>query len=288
MELDYLKAFCRLSKDRNYRIAAQHLFVTQSALTKKIKRLENHIGVVLFERGRSGAKLTQAGKILLPEAKRTVNQFDKFQRLACGVSKGAQGRLIVGFGISTYLDAPRYISEYKQRYPNVDVTLNDMPSSLQVDALLSGDLQLSFSRIQHIKEPLKSIPLFSDCLAIAIPAQREVDSSNLWNSLSKMSYLQLDFNRGMGLSRQIKNYLNSENQSPIVTQETNDILTLLALVSAGVGYAIIPISTQAICQPNIKLIKLVSPYACWDTGLIWNTDNEDRLITNFIDLVQKL
>jgi DNA-binding transcriptional LysR family regulator len=288
MEIDQIKAFCQLSKDRNYRVAAQHLFITQSALTKKIKRLEESIGLVLFERGRGGAELSQAGKVLLPDAKHMVKQFEAFQRLTHSVSKGTKGKLNIGFGISTYLDAPRYISEFKHQYPDVDVTLNDIPSNLQEEALLSGELQLSFSRQQNIREPLTSIKLFSDRLAVAIPKRITFDGDDLWHCLSHLSYLQLNPSRGMGLNRQVQNYLNSENQAPTVAQEANDILTLIALVSAGLGYAIVPASTQIICQSNIRLIELTSPHACWDTGLIWNAEKEDRLITNFIDLIRRL
>ncbi|MGF1911769.1 LysR substrate-binding domain-containing protein [Vibrio kasasachensis] len=285
MEIDQLKAFYQLSQDKNYRIAAQHLFITQSALTKKIKRLEERIGIILFERGRNGAELSQAGKMLLPDAKRMIKQFEQFKRFSQCVSDGAQGKLNIGFGISCYLDAPRYISEYKTQYPNVNVTLNDMPSSQQITALFSGDLQLGFSRIQNINYPLQSIKLFSDHLAIAIPQNADVDIDNLWHSISDLNYLQLNPLRGMGLHHQIQSYLIREGQSPVVTQEADDILTLLALVSAGLGYTIIPASAQTICQPSIKLIKLSSPYARWDTGLIWNAENEDRLTRNFIDLI---
>ncbi|MBD1577041.1 LysR family transcriptional regulator [Vibrio sp. S11_S32] len=288
MEIDQLQAFHQLSKDKNYRVAAEHLFITQSALTKKIKRLENQMGVVLFERGRGGAELSQAGKVLLPDAIRMMTQFEEFQRLTQRVSKGTEGRLNIGFGISTYSVAPRFISEFKSQYPNVDITLNDMPSYSQVDALLSGDIQLSFNRIQHITPPLKSLTLFSDKLAIALPKNTIIDPNNIWQSLAQINYLQLNPSRGMGLNQQIQKYFSMENSFPPVIQESNDILTLLALVSAGLGYTIIPASAQIICQPNIKLIEILSPSACWDIGLIWNTENEDNLRLKFVDLVRKL
>jgi DNA-binding transcriptional LysR family regulator len=62
MEFDLLKAFCQLAKSGNYRLASEQLYITQSALTKKIQRLESNIGASLFSRGRNGAELTHAGK----------------------------------------------------------------------------------------------------------------------------------------------------------------------------------------------------------------------------------
>ncbi|MEI8632080.1 LysR family substrate-binding domain-containing protein [Vibrio sp. PP-XX7] len=198
-----------------------------------------------------------------------------------------RGKLNIGFGISTYREAPRYISEFKHLFPEVNVTLNDIPSSQQRKALLSGDLQLSFSRLQDIDTPLQSIKLFPDRLAIAVHEREDIDIDNLWGSVSSLDYLQLKPDRGIGLYRQIQRYLTSVSQSPIVIQEANDILTLLALVSARLGYTIIPASAQTICPPNVSLFELTSRDTCWDIGLIWNRDNVDQLTQNFIDLVKQ-
>ncbi|MFM2483281.1 LysR family transcriptional regulator [Celerinatantimonas sp. YJH-8] len=286
MEIDHLRAFYQLAQDHHYGIAAQHLFITQSALTKKIKRLELDVGVLLFARGRHGAELTPAGKALLPDATRILKQFDKFQRLSLAVSKGTSGQLNIGFGISAYADAPAYIAEFKRCYPNVAITLNDQPSSQQAEALVAGDLQLSFSRTQDIHPPLHAMKLFSDHLAIAVHQREPIDSEDPWRSLRQLNYLQLNPKRGSGLYRQVQSYLAHVHQTVAVVQEADDILTLLALVCAGVGYTIIPARARIICQPEIKLLELTSANASWDIGLLWNHEHEDVLVRNFIEFVK--
>jgi len=128
MEFDLLKAFCQLAKSGNYRLASEQLYITQSALTKKIQRLESNIGASLFSRGRNGAELTHAGKTLLAEAQRLVHSMQAFEQLSGSVVKGTQGHLNIGFGVSTYHEAPKLIAAYKQQQPNVHITLNDTPS----------------------------------------------------------------------------------------------------------------------------------------------------------------
>ncbi|MGF1683640.1 LysR family transcriptional regulator [Photobacterium minamisatsumaniensis] len=285
MDIDQLRAFCQLAEDSNYRVASEHLFITQSALTKKIQRLEEYMDAALFERGRHGAALTQVGKTLLPEARRMVTYFASFQSLSRSVAEGTQGYLNIGFGISTYHQAPQCIAAFKQCYPNVHITLNDTPSQYQIDALLSGDLQLSFNRLP-VDLPLKGIPLCTDKLVIAVHQDELVDENDLWSSLSRLGYLRLNPERGPGLSQYIERFLYESEQTLKVEQEADDILTLLALVSARLGYTIVPSSTKAISPANIRFISLNGDYTVWDIGLIWNDRLSDPTREKFIQLVK--
>ncbi|KJY79524.1 LysR family transcriptional regulator [Vibrio nigripulchritudo] len=287
MDIDLLRAFCQLAKDSNYTLAAEHLYITQSALTKKIKRLESQIGVELFERGRNGAQLTQAGSTLLSEAQQLTERFSDFERLAKCVAEGEQGHLNIGFGISTYRQAPDWISQFKQMYPKVHITLDDTPSSKQIDALLSGELHLSFNRIQNLPSPLNSLRLYSDQLAVAVNTNQKIDRKEILGSLSGVNYLQLRPSRGRGLFNQIQRYLVASKHPLTVTQEASDILTLLALISANQGFAIIPLSAHTICPDNVQLIEIKQQDTSWDVGLIWNDDKEDRIRDRFIDMVKQ-
>ncbi|MCE0495550.1 LysR family transcriptional regulator [Vibrio salinus] len=288
MNIDRIQAFCQLAKDGNYRVAADNLCITQSALTKKIKRLEEETNTLLFERGRQGAVITQAGQALLSDAQHLINRFSDFQKLSACVSEGSRGHLNIGFGISTYRQAPDAIARFKNRYPNIHITLNDIPSLVQREKLLSGELHLSFNRLHNIEKPLMGIKLFSDRLAIAVHKSEQIDRNNIWSSLSHLNYLQLTPSRGPGLHQQIHAYLADKKQPLTATQEANDILTLLALVSSKLGFTLIPSSAKEIGRPDIKLIPLNEEPACWDVGLIWNTDKINPARDRFIDNVKTI
>lgn len=150
MNIDLLKAFVTLARSDTYRSAAEALFITQSALTKKIYRLESDIGATLFDRNRGGTKLSIVGECLLPEAKRVIASAEKFDQLSNQVAAGQSGYLNVGFGISSFDIAPRHISEFKQRFSDVHVTLNDLPSQTQAEQLLSGELHIA-THASHVK-----------------------------------------------------------------------------------------------------------------------------------------
>ncbi|NOJ02321.1 LysR family transcriptional regulator [Vibrio splendidus] len=291
MEFDLLKAFCQLAKSGYYRLASEQLYITQSALTKKIQRLESNIGASLFSRGRNGAELTHAGKTLLAEAQRLVHSMQAFEQLSGSVVNGTQGHLNIGFGVSTYHEAPKLIAAYKQRYPDVHVTLNDTPSKQQTDELLSHDLDISFNRIPESSN-LESLTLFNESLVVAIHKdllqQAPELSSNpnqAISELSKWPYLKLAQHRGPGLDKQIQQYCLANNIDLSKAQEADDILTLLALVSANIGFTIVPNSAQFISNTDVEFIALEGEYATWPVGLIWNGNSENTLRDRFVEFV---
>jgi DNA-binding transcriptional LysR family regulator len=284
MDIDLLRTFCQIADDKNFRVAAKHLHITQSALTKKVKRLEEQLNVVLFDRGRHGAELTQMGRILLPEAKRLQKGFESFCTLSTFVAEGSLGHLNIGFGISSFHEAPNYIARFKQNYPNVHVCLNDYPSHKLAEELLLGNLQLGFDRLP-VEPPLTAIPLYSDQLAIAIHEKELIDEDNLWASLSHHCYLGLSRSKNPTMDKHITAYLWEVQQRPAVVEETDDIITLLALVSARLGYTIIPASVSRISQPQIRFIPLSGKHAEWSVGLLWNSDCFEPVREKFIQTV---
>ncbi|MEZ9740042.1 LysR family transcriptional regulator [Vibrio splendidus] len=287
MEFDLLKAFCQLAKSGNYRLASEQLYITQSALTKKIQRLESNIGASLFSRGRNGAELTHAGKTLLPEAQHLVHSMQAFEQLSGSVVNGTQGHLNIGFGVSTYHEAPKLIAAYKQQYSDVHITLNDTPSKQQTDELLNHELDISFNRVPDSSD-LESLTLFNDSLVIAIHKDllKQAPSKNhVVSELSEWPYLKLAQHRGPGLDKQIQQYCLANKIDLLKTQEADDILTLLALVSANIGFTIVPNSAQYISNTGVEFIALEGEHATWPVGLIWNGESENPLRDRFVEFV---
>lgn len=286
MDFSDLRTFCQLAEDGNYRVASEHLYITQSALTKKIQRLETYCGVVLFERGRQGASLTAAGMALLPEAQRIVASFESYQDLTKRVAKGVSGYLNIGFGISSYYLAPEYIAKFKRKFPDIHITLNDIPSQKQSEALLLDELQLSFSRLPALA-PLKGVKLSTDHLVLATHSSQIIDKNNLWSSFHAIDYLTLNPERGMGLNQKISALLEEHKTKLNAVQEADDIQTLLALVSANLGFTIVPASVKHIANENIAFWELSGENSSWDVGLIWNEERESLAKDNFIQFVEE-
>lgn len=284
MDIKLLRAFVTLSQSAGYRSAAESLCVTQPALTKQIQLLEHLLGITLFQRGRHGARLTSAGEQLLPEARKALEYYEKCLNKAGDIRKGKAGKLVLGFGISSFRMAPEKVAVFRSVFPDVQVFLNDMPSGVQCHALLEGHLQAGFVRLP-VSEKLQSQVLAEEKLVLAVASDRFVSLENALKLIENSQLLQLSPNRGEGLSTQTASFLASHHLSPTRVAAADDIQTLLALVAAGDGVALLPESVRHILPSGVNLIALEGDYTTWQTGIAWNSRIKDPLRDHFLDIV---
>lgn len=271
MNIKLLKAFVMLAQKGNYGDAAQALCVTQPALTKQINLLESMLNIHLFTRGRHGAALTRSGQQLLAQAEKTVSQSEFFLQSAARVAKGIEGLLAIGFGLSTFYTAPHYIAKFRQQFPAISITLEDIPSAQQYALLTRGELQIGFVRAPPTAV-LNFYPLFDDRLVL-VTAQNKTHSPDEW--LKHLPLLRLYTERGRGLNAQTDLFLQSNQWYAPTTQEVEDIQTILALVIAGIGVALLPQSVVHIAPPGINIMPLSGENLSWQVGIAWDDHIQD-------------
>ncbi|MFQ1713325.1 LysR family transcriptional regulator [Aeromonas veronii] len=282
-DLRQLQAFVTLADTANYREAASRLFITQPALTKQIQGLEQTLGCTLFKRGRHGAELTALGAQLLTQASALIKHGREFERHALAVASGVAGRLKIGFGLSSFALAPALVARFKQQVTDVMVHLQDMPSAIQQEQLLSGQLQLGFMRRPQVPQ-LQEHRLLIDRLVLAVPTRMtEPDPAafDVQQALTSQPLLQMVGHRCPGLSQQIAGFLGANRLTGMV-QEAEDIQTLVALVAAGIGNAILPRSVSFIAGPDVTLYPLSGPSAEWEVSMVWNPDFADPIRDHFV------
>lgn len=286
-DLRQLQAFVMLAETANYREAASRLFVTQPALTKQIQGLELALGSTLFNRGRHGAELTAIGLQLLPQARALVDHGKGFEQHALALASGAAGRLKIGFGISSFALAPSLVAHFKQQVPDVLVHLQDMTSATQQELLLAGRLQLGFMRRPDAPQ-LREHRLLTDRLVLAVPTRLigpDPAAFDVAQALTRQPLLQMVGHRCPGLSQQIARFLGANRLNGII-QEAEDIQTLVALVAAGIGNAILPRSVGFIAGREVTLYPLFGPWSEWEISLVWNPEFADPIRDRFLTLVR--
>src|SRR6266545_1723391 len=169
MELTRLRSFVILAERLHFGEAARLLNLSQPALSKQIRQLEDEIGAPLFDRGRHGARLTEVGSLFADEARRLLRQAEVALEQGRRAARGEVGRLAVGFGFSTVTLVPRVISKFRLRYPGVEIELRDMSTPEQIDALHAGRIHIGFVRLPAGKG-LRQLPVLEDRLVLALPA----------------------------------------------------------------------------------------------------------------------
>lgn len=289
-----LQAFIQLAEQGNYRVAAQQLFITQSALTKQVQTLEFQLGFKLFTRGRHGAQLTHMGELLLPEVHKVLHQTAEFSQFVINLQQGMTGNLWIGFGLSQIINAPKLVAHFLQLYPHITVTMDDMPSAVQMHKLLQGQLQLGFMRLP-VAPPLTTLKLTTESLVLALASQHQALILQLRNTktMAEIGKLIRDFavikladSRGPGLNQQITQFMAHNHFHFNKVREARDIQTILALASEDMGIAFLPYSAVHIANDKVTMLALDDPYSSWDVGLVWHSEQHDLIRDRFIAMVE--
>src|SRR5580700_3659592 len=161
LELSELESFLVLAGSLHFRKASEQLFLSQPALSRKIRRLEEKINGPLFVRTRRRVALTEAGCILLPKARRLLEDAEATLAATQAAVEGKAGTLRIGFGIASVAEIlPRTILRFRKLYPEVELQMREMPSPSQVSSLVEGRLDAGILRLPVSNPRLISVPLF--------------------------------------------------------------------------------------------------------------------------------
>lgn len=285
MDLKLLRAFLTVTELGHFGRAADALHVSQPALSKQIAALETSLGARLFERGRHGAELTAFGTGFASDAEQLVRQADDILARARESASGKRGHLRIGLGLSTLTHTPKLIAEFRQRYPDIGVTLNDLSSAEQTRRILAGTLDVGFLRLPA--EPgLSAFAVVDEALALAVPehARWKRLPADL-NELNEIGFIALSRARGPGLASQIDRWCGKRDFVPRVIQQADDIQSVLAAVAAGVGAALLPSRVRYLLR-DARVLSLRDPSTRWHVGLAWQTDRDDAVVKRFISFVR--
>ncbi|GGJ09759.1 LysR family transcriptional regulator [Paenarthrobacter histidinolovorans] len=290
MELRLLRSFIAVAETGNFGTAAKVLLTSQSALTKQIQLLERQAGSTLFTRGRHGAVLTPAGHALLVDSMDVVRRADALARRMEQVAAGALGVLNVGFGMSSMDVAPLAVAHFRATHPTIQIGLEDMSSSAQFDALRDGALSVGFVRLPAPPD-IASEVIRHDRLALALPRNEpapETDFAGLQSWFHDRPLIRLLPTRGPGLASQTSRLFAELDCKPGVLHETSDLLTVLALVAAGAGSALVPARSAAIVPDGVNLIPIPLAAASWAIGTAWLGEVQNPLVSAFLNSVRTL
>ena len=287
MDIKLLRSFVQLTDTGHYGKAASKLFVTQSTLSKQIQALEATVDGPLFERGRHGAKLTPLGKLLQQEARALLRLSDEIDVKMHRANAGLTGHLDIGFGISTLITAPRLIAGFRVTTPDSQITLNDLPSREQHQRLLGGRLDVGFCRAPEEAGELSFMPVLEEQLALVLSRGMKIPSRSRLSILNRLGFVALSPSRGPGLDAQISRWCSSAGFKPRIVQHADDILTVHAVVAAGLGAAFLPWHGVDALGDRTRQQPLSGPASKWPVGICWRSADANSLLLRFVDYVSK-
>ena len=162
---------------------------------------------------------------------------------AARLSRQLPAQLNVGFGISAFKEAAEFVSRLQRTLPDVQVSLDDFPSQVMTEKLLSGELDIAFMRLPLPENTVhcpEAVAFKQETLSLAVPAGTVVQPGQELSLITRNPLLTLHENRGAGLYHQITAFLDANHVTPQAVHYSSDIRTLIALVAAGAGVALLP------------------------------------------------
>lgn len=295
IETRLLRQFIAVAEELHFHKAAERLHMAQPPLSQAISRLEEKLGFSLFLRNTRGVRLTPAGTAFRDTAYRVLAELEQGIEYARNVSAGVSGKLtITAISIAYYDSLLNSLRRYREIYPNVQLTLREMPSATQAKALLAGEADIGFMRRLPLPVgTLESRLLLDEQIVMALPAghvkaqQGDVDLREFANEDFVFTPQAL----GGGYHAQLVALCESAGFYPRVVQEAAQIHTLLGLVACGFGVALVPASfARSTPRERVQFcaIRPIDEQATPGIGLYmkWNAQNASPALANFIALFE--
>jgi DNA-binding transcriptional LysR family regulator len=179
-DLNQLRCFVTVAEELHFGRAAARLHMTQPPLSRQIQLIEHSVGTPLFSRTNRMVRLTPAGRSLLPEAHAILRLAEKARLSALRTGLGEAGRIVIGF-TATAADEflPDMLGRLRRTLPGIDLELREMVSSLQLDALENGQLDVGLLRRGPAdREDLDSVCVARETLVAALPLDHPLGQRN--------------------------------------------------------------------------------------------------------------
>jgi DNA-binding transcriptional LysR family regulator len=276
-ELSQLRCFVAAAEELHFGRAAQRLNMTQSPLSRQIQLLERILDVQLLERTSRQVSLTPAGSVFLIEARRIVRLADSAALSARRVAKGDAGRVAIGFtAVSGYNIVPRIVAQARAVLPNIELELREMVSGDQVDALLTGLVDIGFVRPPVNRHEFDSVSVLHEPLFVALPP------GDPRKAMAALTPADFDGQPLVMYSRQgaayfhalLEHLFNEAEAAPIFVQHVTQIHSMLGLVHAGVAAAIVPESATGLHMSDVHFRRLMTPQERpVELHMAWRRDN---------------
>jgi DNA-binding transcriptional LysR family regulator len=287
MELRHLRYFTAVVACKGYREASRRLHIAQPSISEAVSDLEDELGLKLFLRTHRNARLTPEGEIFYADAVRILQQAETAILTAKRAAQGKVGRLSIGFiGSATLSFLPDLIRRYKLEYPNVKLVLHDLYPVELDQAWDRGEIDIAITRSLEHSKNLQSRILLRDPLVAVLPRSRKLKSKKIrLADLANERFILFHRKGAPAVFDTIVGACRSQGFSPRVENEPNSMQTILSLVEAEEGVAIVPASSSSLRSNGVQFIRLVPGNLYLDLIVAWPRGEASAVLRTFLDFL---
>ncbi|MCY9093301.1 LysR family transcriptional regulator [Bacillus mojavensis] len=269
MEWEQLEYFQTLARIQHVTKAAETLSITQPALSRSIVRLENYLGVPLFDRQGRSITLNKYGERFLKRVDSIMKEFTEGREEIQSLLQPDQGEVSLGFlhTLGTTI-VPNLIGAFKDQYPNVHFQLNQSHSNQLLDKLKSGELDLCLLASFPVESNIMWKPLWKEELFLFLPKHHVLATRQeiTLNDIAHEPFVLMK--EGFALRVTIDHIFEQVNITPNIVFEGEEAATIAGFVAAGLGVSILP-DFKGLDQTNIAKVRISWPRFERTVGLSW-------------------
>jgi DNA-binding transcriptional LysR family regulator len=299
VDVRQLRHFATVAETLHFGRAAEKLGMTQPPLSQSIQALERELGALLFLRTKRSVALTPFGAAWLVHVQAALEGVKVLPDIARRLRDGEAGRLELSF-VSTadYSILPALVRRYASLYPEVNIALREATSDVQIAALLNGEghagivippaheaLHAALSYRRLVSEPLiAAVPeswLAEKRLSLhggKLPAAEVIASPLvIFPERSAPAFHEL-----------VMDYYAARGGQARIAQEAIQMQTIIALVSAGMGIALVPSSLRHLARTGVRYVDLPEGAPMLETGIAWRRDETAPTLARFLEIVGEM
>ncbi|POA29318.1 MULTISPECIES: LysR family transcriptional regulator [unclassified Pseudomonas] len=294
LDLRKLRYFLTVAEELHFGRAALRLHLAQPPLTRHISALESELGFRLFDRTSRTVTLTAQGQHFLPYARAVLEQANLTEVIAGKLAAGSAGQLALGYASSIALSDlfSQTIQAFAQRFPEVQLTLVESASGSLYSQVVDGRIDIGMSRLQPEsgQTDVQVLSLGGEPLVAALSSDNPLASQDKVTlaQLSAHPLILFPADYGSGLNESIE-HLYRYNGLPIRPGPSGrQITSIIALVAAGQGVALVPQCTRTLAKKGVTYRPLADPEACAQLLILTRTQGRTLLVEAFLGVVDEL
>jgi len=275
MELRHLRYFVAVAEAENVTRAAHKLHISQPALSRQVRELEDELGFPLLHRGANSLRLTEGGRVFLAEARAVLKQAEAAVHSARAAAFGRKEELHLGYAPSlTARILPPALRAFQTEEPHVRVVWHDQSTEEMLAGLREGQLQLAFL-VRPTKAMLRGLrfeEVAQDPLRLATAPDHAVGRKNsvTLSEAVREPFVVYSRKQYPEYHELLKSLFASTKSEPRIAEEHDSVTSLIAAVEAGNGVALVPESLTCISGPRLKLTPFSSPLAPLVVGAVYS------------------
>ncbi|MFA9419036.1 MAG: LysR family transcriptional regulator [Gammaproteobacteria bacterium] len=244
MQISQINAFLAVAELQSFSLAAERLHITQPAVSKRIRQLEDDMKTSLFDRIGKKSILTPSGQSLLPHAERILLELKTYREELAHDHDKPSGTFSLATSHHVGLHRlPQVLRDFKIEYPEVDLDLHFMDSEDACIAIANNELELAIVTLPENPDGrLYLEPIWIDVLQIVLAPDHALAGEVLIDSEQLLDYPAILPSNGTFTRKIINNYFATSKESMKIILETNYLETIKVMVSANLGWSMLPIS----------------------------------------------